>query len=58
MDPGAGDLAVKLLDGLNAQQDSGQVTISVPRPEGFEEGVAKAMENLAGMFMGGMGPGF
>jgi hypothetical protein len=51
---------VNLLDGINVKKDSQAVTLSVPRPEGFEDTTERLFRQYAPMlqmFMPGMGGG-
>ncbi len=51
-DPDSAKVVKALLESLTAEQDGAEVTVTIPKPEGFDAFVEKMLE------MGGMGGGF
>jgi hypothetical protein len=56
MDPGAADVVGEILNSLNAKGSGTDVTVAIPKPDGFDKAIESAMAQLA-PFLGGGGPG-
>lgn len=57
MDPGGADVAAKILDSLNAKSSGTEVSVAIPKPEGFDKAIENAVNQLAGLLGGGgIGP--
>jgi hypothetical protein len=51
------DVADQILKALKPNLDGNSVTVTIPKPEGFEAAVQQATTMMPGMMMGGPGPG-
>jgi hypothetical protein len=55
MDPKGARVASEILKALKAKQDGDEISVVIPKPNGFNAVVENAVNNIVPMMMGGMG---